>query len=302
MKEDRDHLSYEENLSAYLDGELGSSERAEIERHLPDCTGCREKLITLRETSVLLKRHMMKPAPAGLATRVLAQAQGEPRHFLRSLSWKPALGILTVALGFFFLYRNRLSKETPLPSADVSMPYAARLQEKETLDDNFPAKSKKMIRMGQRAQTLPGYPSGEKPTPPAAAPLPSGPVLHEEQSARAKSAQPQMEALRARKAEYKIGEDIRLVGKMPITQEPVTIKDKDDWERFWMSYSDEPVPQIDFKIYMVIVPRPGVPLGNVEILQNKIRIHVTGKSKANPYIRLLKVVPASNLPIEYLPK
>lgn len=297
MKEDRDHLSYEENLSTYLDGELESSERAELERHLPDCPGCREKLIALRETSVLLKRHMMKPAPPGLATRVLARGEGKPSHFLRSLSWKPALGVLTVALGFFFLYRNRFSKGTPLPSADVSMPYAARLQEKETREDDFSAKPKRMIGMGQRTQTLPGFALGEKQSLPAAPP--SEPVAQEEQSARARG----IEALREKKTEYKIGEDIRLVGKMPITQESVVlIKDKSVWERFWMSYSDEPVPQIDFKIHMVIVPPAGILLGNVEMLQNKIRIHGWSKYKADANTRYLKIVPASNLPLEYLNK
>jgi anti-sigma factor RsiW len=57
-------------MSDYLDGELGSSRRTRMERHVAECPECRRLLAGLRRTLDALHR---LPAPAG-GTDALALA------------------------------------------------------------------------------------------------------------------------------------------------------------------------------------------------------------------------------------
>jgi hypothetical protein len=52
-----------ERLSAYLDGELGTEERAALERHLPGCARCQAELADLRGVRALLRALPMPAAP-----------------------------------------------------------------------------------------------------------------------------------------------------------------------------------------------------------------------------------------------
>ena len=93
-----DHRRFEDDLSAYLDGELQAGERAALEEHLPGCASCRGRLAELRETSAALKRHLLREAPAGLAARALAEARAPKRPWLR-----PTMGFAFAAAGVLLL-------------------------------------------------------------------------------------------------------------------------------------------------------------------------------------------------------
>ena len=56
-----EHAWVEERLSAYIDDQLNSLERAQLERHLRDCARCQTSLASLRWTVSLVKH---APAPA----------------------------------------------------------------------------------------------------------------------------------------------------------------------------------------------------------------------------------------------
>jgi Putative zinc-finger len=56
-----------EQLSAYIDGELSAAERAELERHIPDCAECQEALGELRRVHDLLAALPMPKAPRSFA-------------------------------------------------------------------------------------------------------------------------------------------------------------------------------------------------------------------------------------------
>ena len=57
-----DHRWTPGQMSAYVDGELGSSRRLRLERHVSECEECRLILAGLRETLDALHR---LPAPSG---------------------------------------------------------------------------------------------------------------------------------------------------------------------------------------------------------------------------------------------
>src|SRR5262249_15763912 len=71
-----------EELSAFLDGELGPRDRAGVSSHLAACPACTEALEKLRGTTMLL-RQTLRPlaAPADVIQR--AQALGH----VRTLTW-----------------------------------------------------------------------------------------------------------------------------------------------------------------------------------------------------------------------
>jgi len=88
-----EHNLCRENLSAYLDGELPSAERAELEAHLAGCPECSAVLGQLRDVSKLVKTHGLEPVPPSLKGEVLAG----PRP---SYPWlKPVLALSTAAAG-----------------------------------------------------------------------------------------------------------------------------------------------------------------------------------------------------------
>lgn len=62
----------EELLSAYLDGELSASDRAELEHRLESQPRLRERLSDLREVSELVRQMPRPAAPAGLREQVMA--------------------------------------------------------------------------------------------------------------------------------------------------------------------------------------------------------------------------------------
>jgi anti-sigma factor RsiW len=90
---------WEERLALYAGGDLVPAEKAEVERHLQDCTGCQVFLSGLSEgLQVLRDAHAQEVAPAHFAAvraRVLAElGRGRRRWWLQR--W--AFGLATAAL------------------------------------------------------------------------------------------------------------------------------------------------------------------------------------------------------------
>ncbi|MFC1572774.1 anti-sigma factor family protein [Candidatus Eisenbacteria bacterium] len=66
-----------ERIEAFLDGELATTERAEIEAHLVICEGCRSALEERQRLRTLLRDQLSVKAPDGLGDTILAAAQAE---------------------------------------------------------------------------------------------------------------------------------------------------------------------------------------------------------------------------------
>ena len=110
------HLSTEQ-LSSYMDGEVGHAETREVEVHLASCPACRARLSSMRRLVAEIRRLERAAPTQDLAYQVRAQiaAQGEVRTFrsrardlFRSLVFQPSMRAaaamgLVVALGAGFL-------------------------------------------------------------------------------------------------------------------------------------------------------------------------------------------------------
>ncbi len=58
-----EHEACQDNLSAWLDGQLSARERSRVQRHLQECKACREDLESLRRTVSLLRSVPMLQPP-----------------------------------------------------------------------------------------------------------------------------------------------------------------------------------------------------------------------------------------------
>jgi anti-sigma factor RsiW len=64
-------------LDAYVDGELEAGQLLDVEQHVSECIGCRERVSLHRATSASLRRTTKRAAPDGLRARALAAMQAE---------------------------------------------------------------------------------------------------------------------------------------------------------------------------------------------------------------------------------
>ena len=96
MTEDR----FEKLLGLYLLEELSVEEERELERHLEECSGCRDELVHARQTHDLLRELAAGGPPPELKDRVLARARGEIPTRSRSgwRLWVPAAALLVIAV------------------------------------------------------------------------------------------------------------------------------------------------------------------------------------------------------------
>lgn len=62
-------------LSAYVDKELPSHQRLEVDEHLESCRACREKLERVYRVGGFLDRLAVPPLPGRFAARVMAEAK-----------------------------------------------------------------------------------------------------------------------------------------------------------------------------------------------------------------------------------
>jgi len=86
-----EHQYVQENMSAYLDEELGAGEKTRIEQHLAKCSRCRADLATLRQTVALL--HLVPEVPLPRSFLVPA-SEARPQPVLRRA---PAYSLLRSA-------------------------------------------------------------------------------------------------------------------------------------------------------------------------------------------------------------
>ncbi|MHB8620036.1 MAG: anti-sigma factor family protein [Chloroflexota bacterium] len=96
-----EHLS--ELLSAYVDGELGHADRAQVDQHLAECGACSRELDSLRSLVGLLRKLPERPLPRSflLGPRPLrrpAALRGDLAGFVRAFSSIAAV-LLFVATG-----------------------------------------------------------------------------------------------------------------------------------------------------------------------------------------------------------
>ena len=110
-------MTHEENplLSAYLDGELASEERAELEAHVSACASCRRELDGLLHMKKVLASAPRRAVPpeliAELEARISRPAwRGAALRLLRPQVWVPA-GVMAAATLLIGLWLGRGAAE-----------------------------------------------------------------------------------------------------------------------------------------------------------------------------------------------
>ncbi len=95
-----EHEACQDNLSAFLDGQLSAREHSRVERHLQGCKACREDLESLRQTVSLLRSVPMLQPPRSFfipAGEVAKQRQVRRRR-LSYVYLQAATAVATVLL------------------------------------------------------------------------------------------------------------------------------------------------------------------------------------------------------------
>src|ERR1022692_2024491 len=98
-----DHAWVQENLDAYLAGDLTTNERESVERHVADCDACRLGLAEARRLEQVMHGLFADARPdANLDERVIQHLDKEPARALRRPSWRrfiaAAAAVLVVGL------------------------------------------------------------------------------------------------------------------------------------------------------------------------------------------------------------
>lgn len=96
------HRGLRELLGAYALGQLGESERSEVDQHLRDCLECQAELRDLEPAATALRRvdrsALAEPEPpADLGDRILAGIHDRRRAAFRSRTRRGVLGVLVAA-------------------------------------------------------------------------------------------------------------------------------------------------------------------------------------------------------------
>lgn len=91
------HAKANQLLSAYLERDLGETERAGVEAHLAGCVACRADLGDLRAAVVLLHQLPTPEAPPFLAGRVMARIRDGEARPAGWREWLPKLAAPAVA-------------------------------------------------------------------------------------------------------------------------------------------------------------------------------------------------------------
>jgi hypothetical protein len=111
-----------ELLSAYLDGEVTTAERIQVERHLDQCEGCRALLGDFRTMASAAAQEPPPPVPAGMASRIVATLGTLPAERTRArrarplFAWVPlpvavAAGLLAALAGTWVLLRRQPDRQ-----------------------------------------------------------------------------------------------------------------------------------------------------------------------------------------------
>lgn len=137
MAEDR----FEELLGSYVLGELTVEEERKLERHLEECSGCRNEMDRVRQTHDHLRELAASEPPTELKARVLAQVISEtPAHSSGGWwFWGSAAALLVVAvLGIGALQVLTSGSSTGVPlTATALAPEAGGKVQVEEVGRNF---------------------------------------------------------------------------------------------------------------------------------------------------------------------
>jgi hypothetical protein len=107
----------DELLASYVDGELGTEERRQVQAHLDSCARCTEEVALASRAYTALSGLEEVPAPLGLATPAIQQARPQKR-WVGKVQWAAgtaAAAALVVAIGLV-LWRG--SDSAVGPAAD----------------------------------------------------------------------------------------------------------------------------------------------------------------------------------------
>ncbi|MBI4713001.1 MAG: zf-HC2 domain-containing protein [Planctomycetes bacterium] len=134
------------DLVSYLNNEVTTGERAEIEAHLLDCPDCRQEFAALKATIGRLKSiPPITPSPA-LKTRIMEQVsrfQPQPVHtlwFIPRFSYVPAWAVsvavhLIIFAGLSIIFIRPVQKQQ---EKTISIRLAQRVEEEKKLLDSSP--------------------------------------------------------------------------------------------------------------------------------------------------------------------
>lgn len=101
-----EHKFFEDNLSAYLDGELPAQEKALVEAHLAGCPECSARLSQLKSVSAAVKKHVMEPVPLSLRKGALEGRRPAAHPWL-----KPVLALSTAAAAALIAFNVNRTQE-----------------------------------------------------------------------------------------------------------------------------------------------------------------------------------------------
>lgn len=147
------HQRLREQIGAYVDGELSSSEVAILEKHLLTCTPCQNELTLQESIQKRLQNHSLERASAGLRARIERQCEASSniRHVPSTWGWKRlasqsgawggwlVAACLVVAL-LLNVHSQSISRTHSIPMvASVFADYQNRMAGGELPADNPPA-------------------------------------------------------------------------------------------------------------------------------------------------------------------
>lgn len=166
-----EHEACQDNLSAFLDGQLSARQHSRVDRHLQGCNACREELESLRQTVSLLRSVPALRPPRSFfigAGEVAKQRQGHRRR-LSYVYLQAATAIASVLLVLVVSGDAILRLQPVQPGAEMSR-VGALAEPHELATDTMPAET---LEAGQADEVAavaaqPATPSTE---PMAAAPL-----------------------------------------------------------------------------------------------------------------------------------
>lgn len=126
-----------EELQAYLDGELSPTRRAEVEMHLRECAECAAVLDDLKRVSAALQQWEVEPAPASMRPPAVDTEKRPASWWLRwqtaaALAASAAVVLLVVSISIPNLMRSRLpvdeAQQTQAETADQESSEVLSLQ------------------------------------------------------------------------------------------------------------------------------------------------------------------------------
>jgi hypothetical protein len=112
----------EEQLSGYVDGTLGTDERAEVDAHLASCATCREEIELSTRALTMLRELPEVPVPFGTTRPVMAEVGKERtsrgrRSWGRGTQWAAGLAAAAVLVAVVAVALPRVGEVAQMDSA-----------------------------------------------------------------------------------------------------------------------------------------------------------------------------------------